>query len=68
MPNSWHGDWLYSFVLQQDENIGMAMTFTLVTVLREKLLDVVKNRIEKKKQAEAEEERRLLEVSPDAIY
>ena len=46
----------------------MAMTFTLVTVLREKLLDVVKNRIEKKKQAEAEEERRLLEVSYDAIY
>lgn len=41
----------------------MAMTFTLVTVLRERLLEIVKNRLEEEKRTEAEKERRLLEAS-----
>lgn len=43
----------------------MAMTFTLVTLMKDKLLDVAKTRLERQKQAEAEEERRQLEVSEE---
>ena len=38
------------------------MTFTLVTLLKEFLLDVLKNRLDRKRKAEAEEERRQMEV------
>ncbi|KAF8636465.1 hypothetical protein AX17_003281 [Amanita inopinata Kibby_2008] len=44
-----------------EENIGMAMTFTLVTVLREKLSQLIRIRAETQKREEMERERRLLE-------
>lgn len=37
------------------------MTFTLVSLLREKLSDVVKSRLERQRQAELEKERKELE-------
>ena len=49
--------------LQGEENLGIAMTFTLVTLLKEVLLEVLKNRLERKRRDEAEEERRQIEVS-----
>ncbi|KAL5490363.1 hypothetical protein ACEPAI_5196 [Sanghuangporus weigelae] len=44
-----------------EQNLGMAMTFTLVSHLREQLLELVKSRIERQRQEEAEEARRELE-------
>ena len=43
----------------------MAMTFTLVSHLREQLLDLEKTRIERRKKEEEEKERRELEVRFD---
>ncbi|KAJ1308962.1 hypothetical protein OPQ81_004645 [Rhizoctonia solani] len=45
-----------------EENLGMAMVFTLVTHLREALVEVIQNRIEKEKQIELEKERQLMEA------
>ncbi|PFH54376.1 hypothetical protein AMATHDRAFT_135578 [Amanita thiersii Skay4041] len=44
-----------------EENIGMAMTFTLATFLREKLSQLMRSKEEKQKQAEMERERQMLE-------
>lgn len=44
------------------ENLGMAMTFTLISRLRERLLQVLQIRAEKLKQAALEKERLELEV------
>lgn len=50
-------------VVQGEENIGMAMTFTLVSHLREQLSELVRTRDERKKKVEAEKERKALEVT-----
>ena len=42
----------------------MAMTFTLVSRLRELLADIVRERSERRRQEEAEKERQLIEVRP----
>jgi hypothetical protein len=47
------------------ENIGMAMTFTLVSHLREHLVRVLRTRIAKINKEEREKERLELEVRPD---
>ncbi|KAI5124547.1 hypothetical protein M0805_003069 [Coniferiporia weirii] len=44
-----------------EENLGMAMTFTLVSHLREQLLFLVKSRLERIEREEVEKERRVLE-------
>ncbi|KAL5511588.1 hypothetical protein ACEPAH_4805 [Sanghuangporus vaninii] len=44
-----------------EENLGMAMTFTLVSHLREQLLELAKSRIERQRQEDAKEARRELE-------
>ncbi|KAF8894593.1 RWD-domain-containing protein [Infundibulicybe gibba] len=44
------------------ENLGMAMTFTLVSHLRERLSELVRRRAEKRKNEEAEKERLVLEA------
>lgn len=44
-----------------EENLGMAMTFTLSTHLREQLSALIHSRIERRKQEEAEKERKALE-------
>ncbi|KAF9264702.1 RWD domain-containing protein [Marasmius fiardii PR-910] len=44
-----------------EESLGMAMTFTLVSHLRDRLSDIVKTRTEKAKEAEIEKERIALE-------
>ncbi|KAK2466938.1 hypothetical protein APHAL10511_001196 [Amanita phalloides] len=44
-----------------EENIGMAMTFTLVTFLREKLSQLIRIMVERQKQEDMEKERRHLE-------
>lgn len=41
----------------------MAMVFTLVTHLREALVDVIEKRIAREKEIEQEKERQLMEVS-----
>ncbi|CAE6503278.1 unnamed protein product [Rhizoctonia solani] len=45
-----------------EENLGMAMVFTLVSHLREALVEVMQKRIEKEKQLELEKERQLMEA------
>ena len=45
----------------------MAMTFTLVSHLREELLALVKRRVEKQIEEEKEKERRALEVGQSKI-
>jgi hypothetical protein len=45
-----------------EDNIGMAMTFTLVSHLRERLSKLLRQRIENRKREERERERRELEV------
>lgn len=50
-------------IIQGEENLGMAMTFTLVSHLREELLSLVNGRIERQMEEEKERERRALEVS-----
>ena len=47
---------------QGEENIGMAMTFTLVSDLREKLSSLVLSRAEQRKKEETERQRVALEV------
>lgn len=49
---------------QGEENLGMAMTFTLVSHLRERLSELIRNREEQRKRDEMEKERLALEVSP----
>ncbi|KAI0318949.1 hypothetical protein OF83DRAFT_880004 [Amylostereum chailletii] len=44
-----------------EENLGMAMTFTIVSHLREELCSVVRSRTERRKREEAEKERKALE-------
>ncbi|KAH9901289.1 RWD-domain-containing protein [Cubamyces lactineus] len=45
-----------------EENLGMAMTFTLVSHLRERLSALQRDREERKRQEEAEKERQALEA------
>jgi hypothetical protein len=45
----------------------MAMTFTLVTLLREKLSQLIRVNVERQKMEDMEKERRLLEVIYDSI-
>ncbi|KAB5595300.1 Rwdd1 protein [Ceratobasidium theobromae] len=45
-----------------EENLGMAMVFTLVTHLREALVDVIEKRIAREKEIEQEKERQLMEA------
>ena len=47
---------------QGEENIGMAMTFTLVSDLREKLSSLVCSRTEQRMKEEMEKQRTALEV------
>ena len=48
---------------QGEENLGMAMTFTLVSHLREQLSQLVRTKLEEQRQRDAEKERLALEVS-----
>lgn len=48
---------------QGEENLGMAMTFTLVSHLREQLSQLVRTKLEEQKQRDAEKERLAVEVS-----
>lgn len=50
--------------IQGEENAGMAMTFTLVSHLREQLSELVRSRVEKERRLAAEKERLELEVNP----
>lgn len=47
---------------QGEENLGMAMTFTLVSHLREQLYALIQSRAEHREREEAEKERLALEV------
>ena len=47
---------------QGEENLGMAMTFTLVSHLREQLSQLVRSKIEEHNRQESEKERLALEV------
>lgn len=49
--------------MQGEENLGMAMTFTLVTHLRERLSAIMREREERDRHEAAEKERKALEVS-----
>lgn len=51
-----------SDLTQGEENVGMAMTFTLVSHLREQLTELVRFRAEKERRLAAEKERLELEV------
>jgi hypothetical protein len=51
-----------TFQTQGEENLGMAMTFTLVSHLREQLSSLVRIRAKKAANAETEKERLALEV------
>lgn len=42
--------------------MGMAMTFTMVSNLREQLSALIRERLEEYKRAEADKERKVLEV------
>lgn len=50
------------YVFKGEENLGMAMTFTLVSHLREQLGLLVRSRAEAREKEEAEKERLALEV------
>lgn len=52
----------YLSTLQGEENNGMAMTFTLVSHLREKLSGLVENRVNARIAEERERERLAIEV------
>lgn len=52
----------YLSTLQGEENKGMAMTFTLVSHLREKLSSLVENRVKARMAEERERERLAIEV------
>ena len=45
-----------------EENIGMAMTFTLISHIREKLLTLLQYRVERKRREAVEKERIEIEV------
>ncbi|KAG9100486.1 hypothetical protein FS749_015079 [Ceratobasidium sp. UAMH 11750] len=45
-----------------EENMGMAMVFTLVSHLREALVTTIQNRIAREKEIELEKERQLMEA------
>ncbi|THH18140.1 hypothetical protein EW146_g2778 [Bondarzewia mesenterica] len=45
-----------------EENLGMAMTFTIVSHLREQLSDLIRQRSERGKKEESEKERKALEA------
>ncbi|KAF8798004.1 RWD domain-containing protein [Phlegmacium glaucopus] len=45
-----------------EENLGMAMTFTLVSHLREQLSELVRSKLEEQRQRESEKERLALEA------
>jgi RWD domain len=45
-----------------EENIGMAMTFTLISHIREKLLALLQSRVERKRREAIEKERLEIEV------
>lgn len=45
-----------------EENIGMAMTFTLISHIREKLLALLQSRVERKRKEAVEKERLEIEV------
>lgn len=47
---------------QGEQNIGMAMTFTMVSYLREELLSLTRSRAERRRKEEHEKERLALEV------
>lgn len=47
---------------QGEENIGMAMTFTLVSHLREQLSELVRIREDKRQKAAMEKEAKAIEV------
>ena len=49
-------------IFQGNENLGMAMTFTLVTHVREQLSTILEDRMKKMKKEEVERERKALEV------
>ena len=51
-----------SDLTQGEENVGMAMTFTLISHLREQLAELVRSRAENERQLAAEKERLELEV------
>ena len=50
--------------VQAQENVGMAMTFTIVSQLREQLSTLIRNRSERRKKEALELERKALEVGP----
>ena len=52
---------------QGEENLGMAMTFTLVSHLREQLSQLVRSKLEEERKREAEKERLELEVCFDLL-
>ena len=55
--------YLYILIaLQGEENLGLAMVFTLVTTLRERLSELVRERAERHKAEEHEKERLAIEV------
>jgi len=45
-----------------EENLGMAMTFTLASQLREQLVSLIHSRAERRKQEESEKERQAIEA------
>lgn len=53
---------------QGEENLGMAMTFTLVSHLREQLSQLVRSKIEEHNRQESEKERLALEVKIISLY
>lgn len=53
---------------QGEENVGMAMTFTLVSHLREQLAELVLSRAEKERRQAAEKERLELEVECPSVF
>ena len=48
--------------LKGEENLGMAMTFTLATQLREQLSALIRSRAEQREREEMEKERRAIEA------
>ena len=53
---------IHAHLLKGEENLGMAMTFTLASQLREQLSDLLRSRAEQRQREEMEKERRAIEV------
>lgn len=53
---------------QGEENLGMAMTFTLVSHLRDQLAVLVKTKLERTRREEEEKERLVIEVCTSHIF